>query len=71
MALPLDVLEKNVDRELFLRLKDGRTLEGKLSGFDEYMNLVLEDVEETFDESSRRLGTVILRGNNIVSLVPK
>lgn len=71
MALPLDVLEKHVDRELMLRLKDGRVLQGTLSGFDDYMNLVLEDVEEDHEGSSRRLGTVILRGNNIVSAVPK
>ncbi|OYT58458.1 hypothetical protein B6U70_00430 [Euryarchaeota archaeon ex4484_162] len=44
MALPLDVLEKSVNRRLSLLLKDGRTMEGRLSGFDEYMNLVLEDV---------------------------
>lgn len=71
MALPLDVLEQHVDREMFLRLKDGRVLEGTLSGFDQYMNLVLEDVEESHEGNERRLGTVVLRGNNIVSLVPK
>lgn len=71
LPLPLDVLEKQVDKELFLRLKDGRVLEGRLAGFDQYMNLVLEDVEETADGGSRKLGTVVLRGNNIVSLMPK
>lgn len=71
MPLPLDVLEDHVDRDLTLRLKDGRVLEGTLTGFDQYMNLVLEDVEETHEDASRRLGTVILRGNNIVSVLPK
>lgn len=71
MPLPLDVLEDHVDRELFLRLKDGRTLEGTLTGFDQYMNLVLEDVEESHEGSQRRLGKVVLRGNNIVSVMPK
>ncbi|RLF30623.1 MAG: RNA-binding protein [Thermoplasmata archaeon] len=68
MALPLDVLEKSVNRRLSLLLKDGRTMEGRLSGFDEYMNLVLEDVEETKDDTKRRVGTIILRGNNVVSI---
>ncbi|HHH79316.1 MAG: RNA-binding protein [Thermoplasmata archaeon] len=68
MALPLDVLEKSVNQRLILLLKDGRTLEGKLTGYDEYMNLVLEDTEEKKDESKRKIGTVILRGNNIVSI---
>ena len=68
MTLPLDVLEKAVNQKLSLLLKDGRVVEGKLSGFDEYMNMVLEDVEETNDENKRRLGTIILRGNNVVSI---
>ena len=58
MALPLDVLEKSVNRRLSLLLKDGRMMEGRLSGFDEYMNLVLEDVEETKDDTKRRVGTI-------------
>ncbi len=68
MALPLDVLEKALNQKLSLLLKDSRVIEGKLSGYDEYMNMVLEDVEETFEEKKRRLGTIILRGNNVVSI---
>ena len=68
MALPLDVLEKSMNQKLSLLLKDGRNIEGKLSGYDEYMNMVLVDVEESVDESKRRLGTIILRGNNVVSI---
>ncbi|MFO8078153.1 MAG: LSM domain-containing protein [Thermoplasmatota archaeon] len=68
MALPLDVLEKSVNQQLTLLLKDGRLIEGKLSGYDEYMNMVLNDVEETANDNKRRLGTIILRGNNVVSI---
>ena len=68
MALPLDILEKSINQKLSLLLKDGRTIEGKLQGYDEYMNMVLEDVEETNNEAKRRLGTIILRGNNVVSI---
>ena len=70
MAVPLNVLEKSVNKTVTLLLKDGRSLEGKLTGYDEYMNMILEDTEETKDEQVRRLGTVILRGNNIVTIVP-
>jgi len=68
MALPLDVLQKSMNQKLLLLLKDGRIIEGKLSGYDEYMNMVLEDVEESYDDTKRRLGTIILRGNNVVSI---
>jgi len=68
MALPLDVLEKSMNQKLSLLLKDGRLVEGKLSGYDEYMNMVLVDVEESYEDTKRRLGTIILRGNNVVSI---
>ena len=68
MTLPLDLLEKSINQKLLLLLKDGRSIEGKLTGYDEYMNMVLNDVEETYDETKRRLGTIILRGNNVVSI---
>ncbi len=53
-----------------LLLKDSRVLEGKLVGYDDYMNMVLDDTEERTSEQTRRLGTVILRGNNVVSISP-
>lgn len=68
MALPLDVLEKSLNQKLSLLLKDGRLIEGTLSGYDEYMNMVLTDVEENNEEAKKRLGTIILRGNNVVCI---
>jgi small nuclear ribonucleoprotein len=68
MTLPLDVLEKSINQKLALLLKDGRLVEGKLTGYDEYMNMVLSDVEEINADNKRRLGTIILRGNNVVSI---
>ena len=71
MPLPLDVLERSVNRKMSLQLKDGRVLEGKLVGYDQYMNLVLDEVEERQETASRRLGTVLLRGNNVVAISPQ
>ena len=71
MTVPLKVLERSVNRKMELLLKDGRTLEGKLVGFDDYMNMVLEDTEERIEDKVRRVGTVVLRGNNVVTIVPK
>lgn len=71
MVMPLALLEKSIDKRISLLLKDNRTLEGKLTGYDDYMNMVLEDTaERTSDNQERRLGTVILRGNNVVSISP-
>lgn len=71
MVLPMSILEKSMNTKVSLLLKDNRVLDGKLVGYDEYMNMVLEDVEEQGKENVRRLGTVILRGNNVVSIAQK
>ena len=57
-----------MNKEVSLLLKDGRILKGKLSGYDQYMNLVIEDTREEKRDAERRLGNVVLRGNNIVSI---
>jgi len=68
MVMPLALLEKSIDKRISLLLKDNRVLEGKLKGYDDYLNMVLEDTEERTPEQERRLGIVILRGNNVVSI---
>ena len=71
MALPLDVLERSINKKMSLQLKDGRLIEGTLVGFDQYMNLVLEESSEKQADAGRRLGTVVLRGNNVVTISPQ
>ncbi|MGE0014840.1 MAG: LSM domain-containing protein [Candidatus Methanomethylophilaceae archaeon] len=69
MVLPLALLEKSVEKKVVLQLKDGKIIEGKLTSFDEYMNLVLEEVsvkDPTGEE--RRMNSIILRGSNVVSI---
>jgi len=68
--MPLALLEKSINKRISLMLKDNRILEGKLTGYDEYMNMVIEETEERTADASRRLGVVILRGNNVVSISP-
>ncbi len=42
-------------------------VEGRIVGFDEYMNLVLDDAEEVTEKKSRRVGVgrILLKGDNI------
>lgn len=70
MVMPLSLLEKSMNRKVSLLFKDSRLLVGTLAGFDDYLNMVLEDTEETNGDNVKRLGTVILRGNNVVSISP-
>lgn len=69
MPMPLNALDKSMNRHVQLLLKDRRILEGTLAGYDEHMNLVLNDTEETDPEGNRRkIGTIVLRGSNVVSI---
>ncbi|HEQ79338.1 MAG TPA: RNA-binding protein [Euryarchaeota archaeon] len=70
MPHPVKLLEGHLDKKIELVLKDGRKLKGTLKGFDDYMNMVLEETEEQTESSQRRIGTIILRGNNVVTIQP-
>jgi len=46
-------------------------LRGQLQGYDQHMNLVLENAEEIQNEStSNKLGTIVIRGDNIIMISP-
>ncbi len=65
---PLAVVDRLTEQRVTLRLKDARELEGRLLGADEHLNLVLDDAREIAPDASRRLGRVVVRGSNVVSL---
>ena len=46
-------------------------IEGKIIGFDEYMNLVLDDAEElSLKQKTRKpLGRILLKGDNITLMM--
>jgi len=68
MVLPIDLLEVSLNRDISLLLKDGRILNGKLIGYDQYMNLVLDNAREEKEGEEKRLGRVVVRGSNVVSI---
>lgn len=46
-------------------------IEGQIRGFDEYMNMVLEDAEEvnTKKETRKAVGRIMLKGENITLIM--
>jgi small nuclear ribonucleoprotein len=40
------ILEESLGKLVLLRLRGNRSLRGKLQGFDQHMNLVLEDAND-------------------------
>lgn len=57
---PLDVLEAAVGNQVAVQLKDGERHEGTLAGYDQHMNLVVEQNQDI----------TIIRGDNVVSIHP-
>jgi len=50
---------------------DVHILEGELESVDDYLNLhLLDTVEIANGERLRSLGSVVLRGNNIILIIP-
>lgn len=70
MASTIEVLRDSLDKQVLVKLKGGREMRGVLKSFDQHLNLVLEDAEESKEGRTRRLGTVLVRGDNVVFISP-
>jgi small nuclear ribonucleoprotein len=65
------VLEASIGKTVLIKLRGGRTLRGTLEGFDQHVNLVLKEAEEVDDpENVKSLGTIVLRGDNVIMISP-
>jgi len=64
------LLQESVGNIVLVKLRGGKELRGRLRSFDQHLNLVIEDAEEVTSESSRRLGTVVIRGENVLLISP-
>jgi small nuclear ribonucleoprotein E len=56
---------------LFEHGANGDVVEGQIIGFDEYMNLVLDDADEVNlgKKERKKIGRVLLKGDNVTMMV--
>ena len=65
------ILAESLGSIVLVKLRGSREVRGKLKSYDQHLNLVLEDAEEVLsDGSTRKLGTIVTRGDNVVLISP-
>merc|ERR1711915_531144 len=81
---PLDLIRLSLDEVIYVKLKGGRELRGKLHAYDHHLNLILGNVEETItsieiieeteeEHIKRRTRTVemlFVRGDGVIMISP-
>ncbi|GAA5947936.1 hypothetical protein JCM3775_004941 [Rhodotorula graminis] len=72
--LPLELVDRATGSQVWVIMKTEREFTGTLVGFDDYVNMVLEDVTEYENtpqgRKTTKLGQTLLNGNNIAMIVP-
>ncbi|KGG51844.1 hypothetical protein DI09_25p40 [Mitosporidium daphniae] len=71
----IELLDRSIGNRIKVILKADREFCGVLCGFDDFVNIVLEDVTEIFTNQEGRheckLSRVLLNGNNICMIIPE
>ena len=62
------LMRNNRNKSVFLRLRNDKTIKGSLVDFDVYMNLTLDDAEDVSDGKTLKLGKILLRGDNVLTI---
>jgi len=69
--MAVKVLDESINKNVLIKLKGGKTITGTLQGFDQHMNLLLDQSEEIPSEGdSISLGSIVVRGDNVVMISP-
>ncbi|MHA1732643.1 MAG: LSM domain-containing protein [Promethearchaeota archaeon] len=72
---PIDHLKKGLDDQILIRIKANRLFRAMLRGYDEHLNLLVDDAVQIYNvenedgnivEERENLGRIIIRGDNVV-----
>jgi len=81
---PLDMVRLSLDERIYVKMRNERELRGRLHAYDQHLNMVLGDVEETvtsveIDEetyeevyrtSRRSIPMLFVRGDGVILVSP-
>ena len=69
--MAVKVLDESINKVLLIKLKGNKTIRGSLLGIDQHMNLLLDQSEEIPSEGdSKSLGSIVVRGDNVIMISP-
>jgi len=72
---PIDYLKSSVNKVVLIRVKGKKMFRATLKGYDEHLNLYLEETSQLFEfqddegilrEEHENLGNIVIRGDNII-----
>jgi len=65
------ILDESLGKIVLVRLKGGKSIRGKLHGFDQHMNLLLQEAEDVSQtDRAEKLGSIVVRGDNVIVISP-
>ncbi|KAJ9511765.1 hypothetical protein V8C86DRAFT_671169 [Haematococcus lacustris] len=81
---PLDLIKLSLDERIYVKMRGEREIRGKLHAYDQHLNMILGDVEETIttveidDETyeeiiktqKRTIGFLFVRGDMVILVSP-
>ncbi|CCH58649.1 hypothetical protein TBLA_0A08590 [Henningerozyma blattae CBS 6284] len=72
--LPLEIIDKAINQQVWILLQSQREFIGKLIGVDDFVNVIIEDVTEYIEDGESRVmehhGRMLLSGNSIAIIIP-
>ncbi|GMH48638.1 hypothetical protein TrVE_jg14483 [Triparma verrucosa] len=84
ISAPLDLIRLSLDERVYVKCRSSRELRGKLHAYDQHLNMVLSDVEETVErvevdeetdevivkKESRSVDMLFVRGDVVILVSP-
>jgi len=81
---PLDLVRLSLDERIYVKMRNDRELRGRLHAYDQHLNMILGDVEETvttividdetyeeiYKSTKRNIAMLFVRGDGVILVSP-
>ncbi|CUM63956.1 uncharacterized protein PRCAT00001544001 [Priceomyces carsonii] len=72
VLFPLEIIDKSIGHKIHVLMSNDREYKGTLIGFDDFVNIVLENVQELDSDGpkEKQVKRMLLNGSHITMIVP-